>query len=83
MVKPCLLLRMAMGAAGGCGCASYRVSRSKTSLIFVRNLFQLFQPMGGVRASPLSGRSLSSGSGSFGGGGRHAARGADNDKLRF
>ena len=32
------------------------------------NLFQLFQPMGGVLASPLSGRSLSAGSGSGAGG---------------
>jgi hypothetical protein len=50
------------------------ISRTRASLIFALNRFQLFHPMGGVRASPLSGSSLNSGSGSLGGGASAASR---------
>src|SRR6185312_974810 len=42
--------------------------RTTSSETLPANLFQLFQPMGGVRASPLSGTSCSAGTGSLGGG---------------
>src|ERR1035437_9617753 len=44
------------------------IARTEASSTFPANLFQLFQPMGGVLASPLSGRSARAGNGSGAGG---------------
>src|ERR1051326_4014720 len=57
------------------------ISRTILSLTWLRNLFQLFQPMGGVRASPFD-FTASVGAGSVTGAGRGGSGAGDSVDTR-